>query len=163
MIFDTGSSNLWVPAQSCGFTSCGQHKRFDEGASSTFQPNGSSFEIHYASGSVTGYLGQDSVTLDDLTVEGITFAEVEDASGLGPAFLLGQFDGILGMAFRSISVDHLQPVFSAMVKQGLLDKPQFAFYLESTGQDGELFLGGWNPDHLQGQLTWHNLSSETYW
>lgn len=67
------------------------------------------------------------------------------------------------MAFRQISVDHLPPVFMLMVKQKKVDKPQFAFYLESTGQDGELYLGGWNKQHVDGPLTWLPLSHEAYW
>jgi hypothetical protein len=35
VIFDTGSSNLWVPAENCS-VSCGLHKRFDSTKSSTF-------------------------------------------------------------------------------------------------------------------------------
>ncbi len=63
------------------------------------------------------------------------------------AYLVGSFDGILGMGFQSISVDGIPPVFADMIAQGKLDEPVFGFYLESTGQAGELEIGGIDPAH----------------
>ena len=47
---------------------------------------------------------------------------VDNAGGLGPAFLIGQFDGILGLAFERISVDGIPPVFQDFVDSGVLDE-----------------------------------------
>lgn len=161
VIFDTGSSNLWIPAPNC--TNCGLHTKFNPAASSTFRPNGSAFAIDYASGPVSGYLAYDTVNMAGINVANVEFALVDDASGLGPAYGIGSFDGILGMGFRTISVDNLPPVFSQMVAQGLLDAPVFEFYLENTGQNGELVIGGTDPAHYSGALTQIPLTSATYW
>ena len=48
----------------------------------------------------------------------------------GPTFIDARFDGILGMAFPSIAVDNVNPVFHNMVEQGLVKKPVFGFYLD---------------------------------
>jgi cathepsin D len=88
---------------------------------------------------------------------------VDDASGLGPAFLLGSFDGILGLAFKSISVDGIPPFFEDLVDAGVLDEPVFGFYLDTAGQSGELELGGVDPAHYSGALSKIPLSSDTYW
>lgn len=45
------------------------------------------------------------------------FAEITDASGLGAAYKAGQFDGILGLAFDSISVGHVPTVFHNLIEQ----------------------------------------------
>ena len=161
VIFDTGSANLWVPAANCS-SSCGLHKRFDEAASSTYVADGRPFDIDYASGPVSGYVGVDSVSWGGLAVSSVSAGLITNASGLGLAFLIGSFDGICGMAFQKISVDGLEPPFIAAVKQGVLDEPVFAFYLEATGQAGELSLGAMDPAHYEGPVTYLPLTSETY-
>jgi len=161
VIFDTGSSNLWIPAANC--SSCGLHTKFNAGASTSYQADGRPFYIQYGSGPVSGYLGEDVVTMAGLEVQNITFAEITDPSGLGLAYLIGSFDGILGLAFSTISVDDLQPVFLAMVQQGVVDKPIFSFYLETTGNNGELTIGGADPSHYTGDVSYVPLTSETYY
>jgi len=161
VIFDTGSSNLWVAAYNCSL-SCGLHARYDPTKSSTYTPDGRVFNIDYASGPVSGWVEKDVVNVGGLTYNQ-TFAMVDDASGLGAAFLIGQFDGILGLAFKSISVDSIPPFFQELVQSGVLDDNVFAFYLDSDGQSGELELGGVDPAHFSGSLQKVPLSSDTYW
>jgi hypothetical protein len=161
VIFDTGSSNLWVPGKKC--TNCGSKPEYDSGASSTYQANGTVFKIMYGSGPVSGFLSKDKVSVAGLEVEQ-TFAEITDVSGLGPAFSLGKFDGILGMAFPTISVDGIPTVFENMVNAGLVDEPVFAFDLgSSNGPTGELTLGGLDDSKYTGQMQYFPLTSETYW
>jgi hypothetical protein len=161
VIFDTGSSNLWVAAYNCSL-SCGLHARYDPTKSNTYTPDGRVFNIDYASGPVSGWVEKDVVNVGGLTYNQ-TFAMVDDASGLGAAFLIGQFDGILGLAFKSISVDSIPPFFQELVQSGVLDDNVFAFYLDSDGQSGELELGGVDPAHFSGSLQKVPLSSDTYW
>jgi hypothetical protein len=161
VIFDTGSSNLWVAAYNCSL-SCGLHARYDPTKSNTYTPDGRVFNIDYASGPVSGWVEKDVVNVGGLTYNQ-TFAMVDDASGLGAAFIIGQFDGILGLAFKSISVDSIPPFFQELVQSGVLDDNVFAFYLDSDGQSGELELGGVDPAHFSGSLQKVPLSSDTYW
>eukprot|EP00299_Pterocystis_sp_00344_P014525 c7202_g1_i1.p1 GENE.c7202_g1_i1~~c7202_g1_i1.p1 ORF type:complete len:400 (+),score=82.33 c7202_g1_i1:35-1201(+) len=162
VIFDTGSSNLWVPSSKC--SNCGSHPKYDESKSSTYVANGTKFDIQYGSGPVSGYVSQDSVKVGDVTVHKQLFAEVTDVSGLGLAYSVGKFDGILGLAFPSISVNGITPVFVNMFEQGLLEQDVFSFDLgKEDGKPGELTFGGIDTSKFTGELAYVPLSNETYW
>ena len=151
-----------MAAYNCSL-SCGAHARYDPSKSSTYVANGTVFNIDYASGPVSGWLESDLVNVGGLQTR-TTFAMVDNAGGLGPAFLIGQFDGILGLAFNTISVDGIPPVFADFVAAGLLDDNVFGFYLQSDWfHTGELEIGGIDSAHYTGTLQWTNLTSDTYW
>eukprot|EP00752_Nemacystus_decipiens_P002028 g1943.t1 len=161
VIFDTGSANLWVAGSDCGF-SCGLHKRYKADKSSTHVDDGRDFEITYASGPVSGDLSVDTVTWGGLDLEDQTFAEVKDAKGLGLAFIMGKFDGIMGLAFDEISVEGVPTPFGRLVESGELDQPVFAFYLGNE-KEGELIIGGTDPDHYIHEITYVPVSKKGYW
>jgi hypothetical protein len=156
---------LWVPetgCKHCGIPFIAPKSKYDPPSSSSYQKNGTDFEIQYASGSVSGVLGQDVVHLGDLDVESQLFGMITDASGLGMAYLLGKFDGILGLAFQSISIDGVPTVLGNAYKQGLLEEPLFAFSL-GNNNDGELTIGGYDTTKFKGDLQYVPLMKTTYW
>jgi len=170
VIFDTGSSNLWLPADNCTKSSCKTKSKFSATKSSTYIKDGRAFNIRYGSGPVSGFLAIDTATVGGIGVKGQEFAEITDPSGLGAAFAIGPWDGILGMAWEKISVDDLETVFGNMVKEGLVKDQVFAFYLSSEIDPplpplhkGELTIGGIDASHYTGDLMWEPLTSETYW
>jgi len=164
VIFDTGSADLWVASSKCD-SSCGRtHAKYDSSKSKTYVANGTIFDIEYGSGPVSGFDSNDRIGFGGLVVTDQVFAEVTDASGLGTAYKLGKFDGILGMAFSTISVNKNPTVFEAAYNQGLVHTKQFAFYLGNSETDyGELVLGGYDTAHFTGDLTWVPLIATTYW
>jgi len=163
VIFDTGSSDLWVASVNCDDT-CGRHAKYDASKSSSYIQNGTAFNIMYGSGPVSGYQSVDSLNMGGLVISQQEFAEVTDAGGLGAAYKMGKFDGILGMAFPILSVNKVPTPFSNLVSQGLIDTAEFAFYLGNSRLDrGELTLGGTDPAHYTGDITWVPLLAATYW
>mmetsp|Transcript_17460 Transcript_17460/g.15743 ORF Transcript_17460/g.15743 Transcript_17460/m.15743 type:complete len:382 (-) Transcript_17460:70-1215(-) len=164
VIFDTGSADLWVASSQCD-SSCGKlHSKYYSSRSITYVQNGTVFDIEYGSGPVSGFDSNDRVGFGGLYVTNQVFAEVTDASGLGAAYKLGKFDGILGMAFSTISVNKEPTIFEAAFNQGLVKDPKFAFYLGNSETDyGELVLGGYDEAKFTGDLNWVPLISTTYW
>jgi cathepsin D len=166
VVLDTGSSNLWVPSKKCGLLDlpCKLHAKYDSTKSTTYQANGTKFAIQYGSGSLSGFLSTDDITLGGITVKGQTFAEATSEPGV--AFIAGKFDGILGMGWPTISVDHVTPVFTSMVQQSLVAKPLFSVWLSkdaSKTPGGEFLLGGIDSKYYTGDITYVPLSNETYW
>jgi hypothetical protein len=163
-VFDTGSSNLWVPSSKCGAFDipCRLHRRYDASKSSSSVASGDPFEIQYGTGRVSGYLTTDTLTVGSLVVQNQTFAEAVKEPGL--AFVTARFDGILGMGFESISVDGVKTPFANMLEQRLVDKPLFSFHLKRGSKDGgEMVLGGALPENYRGRHTYAKVTKKGYW
>ncbi|CAL1407094.1 unnamed protein product [Linum trigynum] len=165
VIFDTGSSNLWVPSSKCYFSlACFLHSRYKSSHSSTYKENGTSVAINYGSGSLSGFFSQDSVKVGHLVVEDQDFIEATKEPGI--TFLAAKFDGILGLGFQEISVGNAVPVWYNMVNQGLVKKPVFSFWLNRNVEGeggGEIVFGGADPSHYKGKHTYVPVTQKGYW
>jgi len=159
VLFDTGSSNLWIPSSTC--KNCGAHNKFTDADSSTYIANGTTFFIEYGTGELKGYLSSDILYVGNLSTR-VTFGEATDEPGL--TFKEAKFDGIFGLGFRDISVDDVDPPFYVLEQVGLLNQFLFTFYLQSNDQrDGELMIGDIDETHYTGDIWYTPLIQETYY
>ena len=162
VIFDTGSSNLWVPAKGCLSAACLVHPKFDKSSSSSFVDDGRKIDIPYGKGEVAGKVGVDTVTFGGYTIPGVDFGLMTTVSA---NFIATKAGGILGLAYQKISEDDLPPVFDVLVQQGLLANATFSFFLtKNPGEDGSMLtLGGYDPQYAKGDFKYYDLVNDTYY
>ncbi|KAK4588409.1 hypothetical protein RGQ29_019411 [Quercus rubra] len=165
VIFDTGSSNLWVPSDKCFLSlACYFHSKYKSSESETYKKNGTSAAIQYGSGAISGFFSYDDVKVGDLVVKSQEFIEATREPGV--TFLVAKFDGLLGLGFQEISVGNATPLWYNMVEQGLIKEPVFSFWLNRKTEEeagGELVFGGVDPNHFKGKHTFVPVTRKGYW
>ncbi|NP_001001536.2 pregnancy-associated glycoprotein 2 precursor [Sus scrofa] len=162
VVFDTGSSDLWVPSIYCKSKACVTHRSFNPSHSSTFHDRGKSIKLEYGSGKMSGFLGQDTVRIGQLTSTGQAFGLSKEETG--KAFEHAIFDGILGLAYPSIAIKGTTTVIDNLKKQDQISEPVFAFYLSSDKEEGSVVMfGGVDKKYYKGDLKWVPLTQTSYW
>jgi len=168
VIYDTGSSNLWVPSSKCVSPACKTHNTYDETKSSTVRADGRKLILPYGSGICAGTLVEETVGIGGLTLTNTTTGSIVVEPG--EIWVESPFDGILGLGYPMIAMpldpnDPVLPPVDVMMKQSLLDKNQFAFYLTTckppSGSGGAdscdgsvLTFGGVDETKYSGDITW---------
>ncbi|NXI46478.1 PEPC protein, partial [Galbula dea] len=126
VLFDTGSSNLWVPSTYCQTPACANHAKFNSSLSSTFWGIGATYSLRYGFGDVWVALGYDTVTIQNMVVKNQEFGlSLEEPTR--PFYYLG-FDGILGMAYPGVGIGGYKTLLQNMLQQNQLAEPIFSFY-----------------------------------
>ncbi|VDD91096.1 unnamed protein product [Enterobius vermicularis] len=145
---------------------CATKNRFDSSKSSTYVADGSGFSITYQTGTVTGFLGSDTLCIPgtQLCIKNQKFGQV---TKIGGGFVSQPIDGILGLAFPSLAYDHITPPVFNAINQGLLDQPIFTIYMGHNGptvqeNGGMITFGGLDTVNCAPQVDYVNLISATY-
>lgn len=154
---DTGSSNLWVYSSKCTNVVCWYHQRYDASASSTYKSNGEKFNISYGSGSINGFVSEDLASFGGATSK-MQFGEIQAVDGV--SFYASQMSGILGLAYDTISVDHL-PTF---IDSSNLSDKSFSFYLHENPDLSYMTIPGYDTDAMNGVVfQFHDVIEERYY
>jgi hypothetical protein len=102
LVFDTGSSNTWIPDKTCGSSCSGAPHSFNPNASSTWvDDKGNTMNIQYGSGSCAGVLGTDTLAFGSSLK--IAKQEIGLATTAASSITSSGVDGILGMGPDSLS------------------------------------------------------------
>ncbi|KAJ1799184.1 aspartic proteinase precursor, partial [Coemansia sp. RSA 2399] len=165
VVFDTGSSDFWIPSVNCDSSACEGHARFNQSSSSTYVTTHVPFSLSYGTGGLIGQVGADSLRIgNNITVPDI---HVGLATHMGKFFHTAQFDGVFGLGFPRLSRVHSEPPLYTMYRLGILDKPVFSFWVKEgkNGQHagGEVVLGGINPMRFEGPGVSIPVIRKMYW
>uniref|UniRef100_A0AC11EQ40 Uncharacterized protein n=1 Tax=Ovis aries TaxID=9940 RepID=A0AC11EQ40_SHEEP len=151
VLFDTGSSDLWVPSLLCNSSTCAKHVMFRHHLSSTYRPTNKTFTIFYGVGIIEGVVVRDTVRIGDLVSTDQTFGLSFAESG----FENITFDGILGLSYPNTSCLGAIPIFDKLKNQSAISEPVFAFYLSKDKQEGSVVMfGGVDHRYYKGELNW---------
>ncbi|XP_040197509.1 cathepsin E-like [Rana temporaria] len=164
VVFDTGSSNLWVPSSYCISEACTVHTTFKSFLSKSYEHNGRTFSIHYGTGQLVAMMGKDTLQISNMTIVGQDFGE--SINEPGKTFVLAKFDGVLGLGYPALAAGNAKPVFDRMMELQQVDKSIFSFHLNKDDDfqyGGELILGGIDDTLYKGPIHWINITKKGYW
>lgn len=164
VIFDTGSTDLWVPIRDSDTSTSEVAKGksfFQSMLSTSFESVKENFSIRYGSGDVSGSYCRDTIAIGGLILKDFTFAEVDDTSGIQNWGHL-PFDGIMGLGFKALQKSSGKTVMQALNATGQLENPVFGFYLD-YGQPGQLVFGGVDPAHVASEFKFVDIKIPAYW
>jgi len=167
VVFDTGSSNLWIPSDNCDSAACLSKRRFRN--TRTTKKSAIELEMSYGSGSASGVVVNDELVVGGFRVPDVTFGTMTDVDALGDSYALGSFDGVFGLGWPALAVDQIMPPFNRMLSRGILSKPLFSFSMKpenkTSGGGGYLVLGGYREGDIApgAHIEWIPLERETFW
>lgn len=163
VIFDTGSSNLWITSDACASQACQLHRQYKPSMSSTYKKMNVEMTVQFGTGRIKGFLSQDTFQLGPVRVEHQTFGQITKEEG--DVFFNIKFDGILGLSFPALSASGYTPVFDNVIKQKRLDKNMFSFYYapHRLHKQSYIVLGKPCPELFIAPLRYIEVSKEFYW
>ncbi|KAF9209814.1 1,3-beta-glucanosyltransferase [Haplosporangium sp. Z 27] len=169
VVFDTGSSDLWVSSVSCQTSLCANLRRFITTRSRTFQQGSQQWSITYADNSqVSGLTGVDYVEVGGIKVANQTFGLASVNTGSTAS---SGADGIIGLGFDSnVEISGSTTLMTNMFKQNLIEEQVVSVYLNkavdqdaSLSNGGRFMIGGIDSSYYNGSITYVPVTSSKEW
>jgi len=166
VVYDTGSTNLWISSDLCKKGACvleGRH-RYNHTASYTYKdPASNNFiTVTFGTGTLKGPFATDDIHIGPFTVRQQTFAMIQEQEG--SVFTDVPFEGIFGMAFKSMAGKGSVPFLETMIEQKALVSNQFAFYFSpDNAAANAIFWGGLDPAFYEGEIEYFPVVDPYYW
>ncbi|PWY86207.1 acid protease [Aspergillus heteromorphus CBS 117.55] len=161
MMLDTGGSDTWVFSSNCTAKSCTMHNQLNS-SSSTLDMTTEEWSVGYGTGTVSGVLGTDNLTIGGVDVR-MTFGLASNASDNFESYPM---DGILGMG-RTNESSYSNPTFmDAVATLNLFKSNIVGFALSrSPEKDGTVTFGSADQDKYTGDITYTDTvtGSGSYW
>jgi len=172
VVFDTGSSVLWVPDAACKSSACKSHHEFRLHHSKTGKLIGVSqnqvklAHIQYGTGQMTGVEASDTVRIGGrggvkIPNTGILLATHEQSK----VFSNFPFDGVFGLNRRSVNSGKIDfNVMRNAEEHKSVGKNIVSFWLggKPGNRGGAMAVGGVDRKYFGGKLSWHNVVSNPF-
>lgn len=160
LLLDTGSSATWVMGSDCTSDACKTHSTFGSSDSSSEASTSGDFSIGYNTGSVSGKIVTDTVSIAGLSLNmgfGVADTTTQDFNNY-------PMDGIMGLARTSANTDFDAPAFlEAIMKADTLKSNVFGINLDRAGdgtQDGEVTFGGVDNSKISGNINYLDTTDD---
>ncbi|CAD7958940.1 unnamed protein product [Amoebophrya sp. A25] len=173
VIFDSGSTNLWLAARKCSSDRCLANKEtlYDirkSGKEGQFlckidRSACREIRIEFGSGTLRGPLGTDTLYLAGHEIKNQRFAMIYEESGA--VFDTLKYGGIMGVAFEDMSSPSLQGVISNAIANDVFGGQNImAFYFTKDPQARSVvYLGGTDPIVYHGTPVCLDVQKQHYW
>ncbi|KAG9292388.1 hypothetical protein G9A89_015258 [Geosiphon pyriformis] len=158
VLFDTGSTPIWVPYQSCNTT----HAKFISHLSDTYEKIGVPWEIAYADNdTAAGFFAKETITIGRCRVKNQI---VSLATVMAGTFDEEPIDGVFGLGFGcSIKGKPYRSMIENMKHQNLITQQRFAVWYgkHESSQFGEISIGDLNLERFKGRIKYTTMIPNT--
>jgi len=165
-VFDTGSSDVWVPGADCRSSDCNGHSRFSCAQSSTCSNSNQRVTLQYGKGRVSGRKVTDKFCfgcdIDSVCIKSQGFVETTESSDNEG----NQFDGLVGMGYDALAATKYPTPFTQLMRTpSVCPEAMFAFWLnnENGNSASEMTLCGIDSSRYIGDMFWVPVSRQLYW
>lgn len=164
VLFDTGSTNLWIPSYNCQTAACIKKNKYDHNVSKNFklirkkEPK----NIYFGTGNIKMTYASDDVELGDLKIRNQEFGMVDYMSD--DPFVDMHFDGLFGLGINDGSKS--KHAFDNMAEHNQFKQNIFSvYYPRNVNHDGAITFGGYEEKYISPdeEISWFNVSSQKYW
>ncbi|KAI5481256.1 hypothetical protein MNV49_004876 [Pseudohyphozyma bogoriensis] len=168
VVVDTGSSDLILatsPCEGCESTT----PLYTPSNSSTSASSGSTFSITYGSGSASGTVYTDTVSIAGYAVSKQGFAACDTMDNI----VDGDISGLLGLGWSSIANSGATPLLENIANGGNLSSEVFSFAfktysetgnIQETAAGGTMVIGAVDTGLFSGEINWIDVvQPEGYW
>ena len=163
-IFDTGSAQVIVNSDRCRDPNCLTKRKYSESKSKTFKSVNKNINIAFGGGIMEGVLSLDTVSIGNLTIDDVVFAQVVHPSK--DLFSNTKYDGVLGLALPGLAREGTKPIFDLIISSKKLEVNVFSFYFDRIGNYSKSFFMMGKPDRrffIGKSLDYYPVIGNKYW
>lgn len=163
VVFDTGSTNLWVASSLCSsFSARKSYNPTESLTQEAFKGQSTDIDIQFGTGELKGPIHVDTYHVGPMVVKQQPFAMIREMQG--SVFWSFDFEGILGLGFKSLSFGGIEPFFERVIAQKVLPSNEFAFFLNvDSKKPSTLLWGGIDKDLYHGPILMFPVIQPHYW